>query len=153
MNHGLIAFIQIIPPILSPSLSSQNTEQMSCTCYNFCLYAYLNDHFRKQFKEVLPCFKLPFFKRARNEDTNQTTAPTAANKQKPSVGQLNATSVLPLTSVSKEPTRTGKLTASACIIHALTKQVTIRLIVGQVLVSVVLLTPLDSPCWSCKVDF
>ena len=85
--------------------------QMSCTCYNFCLYAYLNDHFRKQFKDVLPCFDLPFFKRARNDAAHQATAPTAAHLQTPSAGQLNATSVLPLTSTTKElATRTGNVT-------------------------------------------
>lgn len=30
---------------------------MSSTCYNPFLYAWLNDNFRKEFKQVLPCFK------------------------------------------------------------------------------------------------
>ncbi|OTF82358.1 GPCR Neuropeptide Y-like protein, partial [Euroglyphus maynei] len=29
---------------------------MSSTCYNPFLYAWLNENFRKEFKEVLPCF-------------------------------------------------------------------------------------------------
>jgi neuropeptide Y receptor len=29
---------------------------MSSTCYNPFLYAWLNDNFRKEFKQVLPCF-------------------------------------------------------------------------------------------------
>jgi neuropeptide Y receptor len=30
---------------------------MSSTCYNPFLYAWLNDNFRKEFKQVLPCFQ------------------------------------------------------------------------------------------------
>lgn len=33
---------------------------MSSTCYNPFLYAWLNDNFRKEFKQVLPCFKSPY---------------------------------------------------------------------------------------------
>ena len=74
---------------------------MSCTCYNFCLYAYLNDHFRKQFKDVLPCFDVPFFQRARNDAAHQATQPAAAH--------LHTPSVMPLTSTTKElMTKTGK---------------------------------------------
>lgn len=29
---------------------------MSSTCYNPFLYAWLNENFRKEFKQVLPCF-------------------------------------------------------------------------------------------------
>ena len=30
---------------------------MSSTCYNPFLYAWLNENFRKEFKQVLPCFR------------------------------------------------------------------------------------------------
>lgn len=32
---------------------------MSSTCYNPFLYAWLNENFRKEFKQVLPCFMSP----------------------------------------------------------------------------------------------
>ncbi|KAJ8938971.1 hypothetical protein NQ318_005212 [Aromia moschata] len=32
---------------------------MSSTCYNPFLYAWLNENFRKEFKQVLPCFDSP----------------------------------------------------------------------------------------------
>lgn len=34
-----------------------HTLAMSSTCYNPFLYAWLNDNFRKEFKQVLPCFQ------------------------------------------------------------------------------------------------
>lgn len=36
---------------------SAHALAMSSTCYNPFLYAWLNDNFRKEFKQVLPCFK------------------------------------------------------------------------------------------------
>lgn len=84
---------------------------MSCTCYNFCLYAYLNDHFRKQFKAMLPCFERAFFQRNRQNGTQQTNQQTitanAGNLKVPNTGQQNTTSTIP--STTKElMTKTGK---------------------------------------------
>lgn len=42
-----------------------HSTAMSSTCYNPFLYAWLNENFRKEFKQVLPCF-----------DTNNVRAPT-----------------------------------------------------------------------------
>lgn len=41
---------------------------MSSTCYNPFLYAWLNENFRKEFKQVLPCFS----QSRRNNNTNGT---------------------------------------------------------------------------------
>ncbi|XP_015593987.1 prolactin-releasing peptide receptor [Cephus cinctus] len=41
---------------------------MSSTCYNPFLYAWLNDNFRKEFKQVLPCFR-----RGYTDGTSRTT--------------------------------------------------------------------------------
>ncbi|KAK0090377.1 hypothetical protein PV325_001151 [Microctonus aethiopoides] len=48
---------------------------MSSTCYNPFLYAWLNDNFRKEFKQVLPCFS-----RMSTDFTPQTTDPYKSEK-------------------------------------------------------------------------
>ncbi|XP_050474823.1 prolactin-releasing peptide receptor-like [Bombus huntii] len=49
---------------------------MSSTCYNPFLYAWLNDNFRKEFKQVLPCFP-----KAINGYTPRTTEEFQNNKE------------------------------------------------------------------------
>ena len=83
---------------------------MSCTCYNFCLYAYLNDHFRKQFKDVLPCFDYPFFQRNNQRDNVNDQPVNAVGTLKPngpSLDRLNVTTTMPLTSTKDFITKTG----------------------------------------------
>ncbi|XP_022255927.1 prolactin-releasing peptide receptor-like [Limulus polyphemus] len=46
---------------------------MSSTCYNPFLYAWLNENFRKEFKMVLPCFKVQPTPRKGNSAKNERT--------------------------------------------------------------------------------
>lgn len=48
---------------------------MSSTCYNPFLYAWLNENFRKEFKQVLPCFRS-----ARQRDDSATRKPRTQKK-------------------------------------------------------------------------
>ncbi|XP_022239351.1 prolactin-releasing peptide receptor-like [Limulus polyphemus] len=76
---------------------------MGSTCYNPFLYAWLNDNFRKEFKMVLPCFKVQPTTRMINSakhdrtcnghDTVQETLMLRANSLKREVRQEKTTSV------------------------------------------------------------
>jgi hypothetical protein len=54
---------------------------MSSTCYNPFLYAWLNENFRKEFKQVLPCFRTA----RRRDDTAKRKGRGGAGSRNPAV--------------------------------------------------------------------
>ena len=105
---------------------------MSSTCYNPFLYAWLNENFRKEFQQVLPCFKnapvrsrMSRYRSERTWNGNETVHETLANHQTDgspgkvvpgsSQDQLNANiceEIIQLTPLKEEVTRNGELCES-----------------------------------------
>lgn len=68
---------------------------MSSTCYNPFLYAWLNENFRREFKEILPCFR-----RRQNAASGDRNKKSTANSLPPEGRELRALSA---GTVTEEP--------------------------------------------------